>query len=241
MERLSSLLPTKRTAEDAGAATGLFLDAVIYRPTGVPARPPRAVRPVEVWFTIGLPTGLDEGCGCAFLSRWLDVDDEGSIVDASIVRAHQDAAGGKNQTNCLGRCRGGFSTKIHVVMDLRGRPLFVTLTPGQRHETTVAQQLIEHAQGRAFLADTAYDSSELIQQLDERGMQVVICQHPRRKTGRRPLPRELYPQALSSSYSSITPNASAHSPPATKRPPVTTSRCSTSPAPSSGSIRGRPL
>lgn len=77
-------------------------------------------------------------------------------------------------------------------MDLRGRPLFVTLTPGQRHETTVAQQLIEHAQGRAFLADTAYDSSELIQQLDERGMQVVICQHPRRKTGRRPLPRELY-------------------------------------------------
>lgn len=70
--------------------------------------------------------------------------------------------------------------------------MFVTLTPGQRHETTVAQQLIEHAQGRAFLADTAYDSSELIQQLDERGMQVVICQHPRRKTGRRPLPRELY-------------------------------------------------
>lgn len=77
-------------------------------------------------------------------------------------------------------------------MDLRGRPLFVTLTPGQRHETTVAQQLIEHAQCRAFLADTAYDSSERIQQIDERGMQVVICQHPRRKTGRRPLPRELY-------------------------------------------------
>ncbi len=64
--------------------------------------------------------------------------------------------------------------------------------PKTRHETTIAQQLIEHAQGRAFLADTAYDSSELIQQLDERGMQVVICQHPRRKTGRRPLPRELY-------------------------------------------------
>ena len=90
-----------------------------------------------------------------------------------------------------------FSTKIHVVVDLRGRPLFVTLTPGQRHETTVAQQLIEHAQGRAFLADTAYDSSELIQQLDERGMQVVICQHPRRKTGRRPLPSRAVPQALS--------------------------------------------
>ncbi len=63
---------------------------------------------------------------------------------------------------------------------------------GQRHETTVAEQLIEHAQGQAFVADTAYDSNELMRQLDERSMQVVICQHPRRKTDRRPLPRELY-------------------------------------------------
>ena len=126
----------------------------------------------------------------------------------SSARTKTLRAGKGVQTNCLGRCRGGFSTKIHVVVDLRGRPLFVTLTPGQRHETTVAQQLIEHAQGRAFLADTAYDSSELIQQLDERGMQVVICQHPRRKTGRRPLLASCTASAFTSSYSSITSNAS---------------------------------
>ncbi len=106
-ERLSSLLPTKRTGP-------------------------------KTLLTIGLPESLQ-----------LDIDAEGSIVDASIVRAHPDAAG-----------VGGFSTKIHVVVDLRGRPPFVTLTPGQRHETTVAEQLIKHAQGRAFVADTAYDSSE---------------------------------------------------------------------------------
>ena len=70
-----------------------------------------------------------------FESPRLDVDDEGSIVDASIVRAHQDAAGGRRvQTNCLGSLSRRFSTKIRVVVDLRGRPLFVTLTPGQRHE-----------------------------------------------------------------------------------------------------------
>lgn len=64
--------------------------------------------------------------------------------------------------------------KHQIVVDLRGRLLFVTLTPGQRHETTVAERIIEHAQARTFIADSAYDSSELMLKLDERGLQVVI-------------------------------------------------------------------
>ena len=44
----------------------------------------------------------------------------GSILDASIVRAHQDAAGGRGgpAANALGRSRGGFSTKLHAVVTL---------------------------------------------------------------------------------------------------------------------------
>lgn len=47
--------------------------------------------------------------------------------------------------NCLGRSRGGFSTKIHAIVDTKGRPLHLELTPGQRHEAIVAESLLEHA------------------------------------------------------------------------------------------------
>lgn len=159
-ERLSSLLPTKRTGPKTRRGDRLFLDAVIYRlKTGVPWRdlPERFARGSR--FTIGLPTGLDEGCGGTFLSRYSSTSMtrvRSSTIPSSARTKTLRAEKGGVQTNCLGRCRGGFSTKIHVVVDLRGRPLFVTLTPGQRHETTVAQQLIEHAQGRAFLVARHY-------------------------------------------------------------------------------------
>lgn len=62
--------------------------------------------------------------------------------------------------NCLGRSRGGFTTKIHAVTDIKGRPLHVTLTPGNRHDMVAADELLEHAQGRAFIGDTGYDQAE---------------------------------------------------------------------------------
>jgi transposase len=96
-ERLSSLLPTKRTGPKTRRGDRLFLDAVIYRlKTGVPWRDlPERFGPWKSvynrfanWSRRGLWRHI-------FESLQLDVDDEGSIVDASIVRAHQDAAGGK--------------------------------------------------------------------------------------------------------------------------------------------------
>lgn len=37
---------------------------------------------------------------------------------------------------CLGRSRGGLSTKIHVVCDSNGIPLGAAISPGQAHEST---------------------------------------------------------------------------------------------------------
>jgi DDE family transposase len=34
----------------------------------------------------------------------------------------------------LGRSRGGLSTKIHLAVDGRGRPLAVMISPGQAHD-----------------------------------------------------------------------------------------------------------
>jgi hypothetical protein len=38
--------------------------------------------------------------------------------------------------HALGRSRGGFSTKIHILCDGYGHPLHFHLTAGQAHETT---------------------------------------------------------------------------------------------------------
>jgi len=67
-------------------------------------------------------------------------------VDGTIVRAHQHAAGAPRsepQREALGRSQGGFSTKVHVRAEGRGKPMTFVLTPGQRHEATAFEQLME--------------------------------------------------------------------------------------------------
>jgi transposase len=44
--------------------------------------------------------------------------------------------------HALGRSRGGFSTKIHILCDGRGLPLGFHLTAGQTHESTVLDELL---------------------------------------------------------------------------------------------------
>jgi len=44
--------------------------------------------------------------------------------------------------HALGRSRGGFSTKIHLLCDGHGLPLHFHLTAGQTHESTVLDELL---------------------------------------------------------------------------------------------------
>jgi hypothetical protein len=43
----------------------------------------------------------------------------------------------------LGRTKGGFSTKLHLACDAKGRPLSVVLTPAQRHGSTQLEALLD--------------------------------------------------------------------------------------------------
>ena len=88
----------------------------------------------------------------------------------------------------------GFSTKIHALVDAKARPLYVALTPGQQHDSTVAEQLIAHARGPVLIADTAYDADRIIAAVRAQGMKPVICNNPTRKYNRRRLDRALYGQ-----------------------------------------------
>lgn len=72
------------------------------------------------------------------------------LVDATIVRAARCAAGGGKEDDDdepddhgLGRSRGGFSTKIHLVADDQGHPLAAKLSPGQEHESQSLCELLE--------------------------------------------------------------------------------------------------
>ena len=48
--------------------------------------------------------------------------------------------------------------KGHAVTVTGGMPLHIVLTPGQQHESTMAEELLVHAEGDAFIADTGDDA-----------------------------------------------------------------------------------
>lgn len=55
--------------------------------------------------------------------------------------------------HALGRSRGGFSTKIHILCDSYGHPLHFYLTPGQEHESQSLKILLEEADERLCGSD----------------------------------------------------------------------------------------
>jgi transposase len=116
-----------------------------------------------------------------------DPDLEWIMMDSTIVRAHASAAGygkGTQEKEALGRSRGGFSTKIHILTDALGNPLKFILSPGQRHDITKAPQLIANISNALALADKAYDVDHLIAQLEEQSCKSVIPSRNNRKNPR---------------------------------------------------------
>ncbi len=57
----------------------------------------------------------------------IDAAHDGTIqmIDSTSIRAHQQAATAKSEgvDDCLGRSRGGLTSKIHVVVDAQGLPI----------------------------------------------------------------------------------------------------------------------
>jgi transposase len=81
---------------------------------------------------------------------------------------------GGQESQALGRSRGGFSTKIHIAVDALGNPLRLLLTAGQRHDSPQASALIEGYEPKALLADKGYDADPLIEAVTAKGIEAVI-------------------------------------------------------------------
>lgn len=94
----------------------------------------------------------------------------------------------------LGRSQGGFSTKIHVRVDGNGQLITFVLTPGQQHEATVVETLLDRGgikrpgrgcpkrRPKRLAADKAYSSRRFRQTLRRRGIRITI---PRRSNEQR--------------------------------------------------------
>ena len=83
----------------------------------------------------------------------------------------------------MGRSRGGLTTKIHALVDARGLPIVLKITPGQAHDGKSAADMLETiGEGDILMADAAYDSDALRQRLSGRGALANIKPVARRKT-----------------------------------------------------------
>jgi transposase len=78
----------------------------------------------------------------------------------------------------IGRSRGGLTTKVHALVDVLGNPRNLMLTPGQDHDLTCAQPLLENANPCALVGDKAYDADSLIDTLYQRAITPVIPPKP---------------------------------------------------------------
>lgn len=75
----------------------------------------------------------------------------------------------------IGRSVGGISTKIHAKVDSLGQLVSILLTPGQVHESQVAQEMFGEEDCEFFLADKAYDIDAFRQILGNHGIKPVIA------------------------------------------------------------------
>lgn len=83
------------------------------------------------------------------------------------------------------------TTKILALTDALGNLVRFQLLPGHRFDTVGVAPLIEGIEFGALLADKAFDSNDIIAELNERGAKIVISQHPRRAIPI-PLDAEMY-------------------------------------------------
>ncbi|MDR2781589.1 MAG: IS5 family transposase, partial [Holosporaceae bacterium] len=121
-----------------------------------------------------------------------DADQEYFMIDGTIIRVNQCAAGYKKESaEDLGRSCGGFSTKIHALVDAFGNPVKFLLSPGNDHDITKAEELTKQLKNTKLLADKGYDSKKFVDYLKENGCEAIIPTRSNSKE-KREIDKDLY-------------------------------------------------
>ena len=171
-----------------GRDNRLFVNAVLYRVrTGV-ARLAGTVWALEHGRSAFPALGPGRRMGKAFSSR------PGARLCLGARRfdhgqGPQSGGRAKKSTpaaECLGRSRGGFSTKLHAVVDALGNGLQLRLTPGQQADSPQLPDLLQalpEAPG-AIVADKAYDTNKVLEAIAKRNAKPVIPPKKNRRNQR---------------------------------------------------------
>lgn len=101
--RVQQVLPKQKAGPEATRGDRLFIEAVLYRAkTGMPWRDlPERFGPWKSVYNRFSNWAKRGHWAAIFRELQLELDEEGSIVDGSVVRAHQDASGGKGGSNAM--------------------------------------------------------------------------------------------------------------------------------------------
>ena len=94
------------------------------------------------------------------------------LIDSSAAKSHRCASGGKRgeQSQAIGRSRGGRTTKIHAVIDGVCRPLAFWLTGGQTADCTAGALILERLPAcRILHAYKGYDIDAIRLQVEASG------------------------------------------------------------------------
>src|SRR5262245_20449951 len=72
---------------------------------------------------------------------------------------------GGQEAQGLGRSRGGFTSKLHIAATDESTPVAIVLTPGERHDAAVFDELLDavppECRPEKAIADKGYDSAEI--------------------------------------------------------------------------------
>ena len=72
------------------------------------------------------------------------------------------------------------TTKILALTDALGNLVRFELLPGHRYDTVGVEPLIRGIDFAGLIADKAFDSNWIIEEMNKRGTQIVISQRPQR-------------------------------------------------------------
>ena len=116
------------------------------------------------------------------------------LIDSTIVKAHAHAAGALRRVGhqALGRSRGGFTTKLHAVVNECGELVRYVLTGGEKADITQARGLLRYRRV-GVVGDRAYDSDALVEHIESLDSRVVIPSRSNRRVPRT-LDKEAYKQ-----------------------------------------------
>jgi transposase len=99
------------------------------------------------------------------LEQIVHIKIEAFRLDSTSVKVHPDGTGAvKNGPQAIGKSRGGWSTKIHLVAADARRVIAFLLSPGNDHNIPAGRAMLEELgampKGLAMLMDRAYEGDE---------------------------------------------------------------------------------